>query len=209
MSRLEDWLLNKISKYYDEKLRQYGPTPMGVDWNSDESQKLRFEQLLKILDGNPGGTLLDYGCGYGALLDSLRAHDCSPAKYVGFDISNDMIDAAVSSERGQYGTWKTELEPGFYSEYLVASGIFNVKLESPADEWLAYILKTLESFNQIAKKGFSFNVLTSYSDAHLQKDYLYYADPLFIFDHCKRKFSNKVSLIHDYALYEFTILVRK
>jgi hypothetical protein len=38
---------------------------------------------------------------------------------------------------------------------------------------------------------------------------LYYADPLFLFDYCKTKFSTLVSLIHDYPLYEFTILVRK
>jgi hypothetical protein len=30
-----------------------------------------------------------------------------------------------------------------------------------------------------------------------------------IFDICKRKFSRNVALLHDYGLYEFTILVRK
>jgi len=38
---------------------------------------------------------------------------------------------------------------------------------------------------------------------------LYYADPIFLFEHCRRTFSRFVSLIHDYPLYEFTILVRK
>jgi hypothetical protein len=38
---------------------------------------------------------------------------------------------------------------------------------------------------------------------------LYYADPRAIFDHCKRTFSRWVALLHDYGLYEFTILVRK
>jgi len=52
-------------------------------------------------------------------------------------------------------------------------------------------------------------MLTKYSDREYMKEYLYYADPLFIFDYCKRNFSKKVALIHDYELYEFTILVRK
>jgi len=38
---------------------------------------------------------------------------------------------------------------------------------------------------------------------------LYYADPCFIFDYCKRNFSRNVALLHDYELYEFTIIVRK
>ena len=35
------------------------------------------------------------------------------------------------------------------------------------------------------------------------------ADPAFFFDWCKRNFSRHVSLLHDYGLYEFTLLTRK
>ena len=38
---------------------------------------------------------------------------------------------------------------------------------------------------------------------------LYFADPLFYFDFCKRTFALDVALLHDYGLYDFTILVRK
>ena len=38
---------------------------------------------------------------------------------------------------------------------------------------------------------------------------LYYADPCELFDRCKRRYSRNVALLHDYDLYEFTILVRK
>ena len=40
-------------------------------------------------------------------------------------------------------------------------------------------------------------------------DYLYYADPGRLFDLCKRRYSRNIALLHDYGLYEFTILVRK
>jgi len=30
-----------------------------------------------------------------------------------------------------------------------------------------------------------------------------------LFDYCKRTYSRDVALLHDYGLYEFTILVRK
>ena len=42
-------LLEKVSNYYTKKVLQFGTTPAGVDWNSYESQELRFEKLLKII----------------------------------------------------------------------------------------------------------------------------------------------------------------
>jgi hypothetical protein len=38
---------------------------------------------------------------------------------------------------------------------------------------------------------------------------LYYGDPCALFDHCKRRYARNVAVLHDYGLYEFTILVRK
>ena len=56
--------------------------------------------------------------------------------------------------------------------------------------------------------GFGFNVLTLYSDADKRRADLYYADPLELFTHCRLTFSRFVTLLHDYPLYEFTLLVR-
>jgi hypothetical protein len=74
---------------------------------------------------------------------------------------------------------------------------------------MQYILETLEKINALSVKGFSFNILTSYSDKEYMKDNLFYADPLFFFDYCKKNFSKNVSLLHDYDLYEFTLLIKK
>ena len=95
------------------------------------------------------------------------------------------------------------------ADYTVASGIFNVKLEASCTEWESYVLRTLETISRLSKRGFAFNVLTKYSDPEFLRPDLYYADPLFFFDCCKTKFSRFVSLLHDYPLYEFTLLVRK
>jgi hypothetical protein len=91
----------------------------------------------------------------------------------------------------------------------LASGIFNVKLQSDDEAWKAYMLATVDQLDGLSTRGFSFNVLTQYSDPERRRQDLYYADPLFWFDHCKRKYSRFVSLLHDYPLYEFTILVKK
>lgn len=198
----------KVADYYTDKITRYGANSRGVDWNSEESQILRFEQLAKLLPQNKEEpfSVLDYGCGYGALVDFLESR-YQNVMYTGYDLSEEMLRTAVSLHPQKKFTNKEE-ELDHY-DYVIASGIFNVKLDTPQDVWQKYILESLAQMNQLSVKGFAFNVLTSYSDVEYMKDYLYYADPLFYFDYCKRNFSRNVALLHDYELYEFTILVRK
>jgi hypothetical protein len=63
--------------------------------------------------------------------------------------------------------------------------------------------------NGWSRKGFAFNVLTKYSDRQHMKKHLYYADPAFLFDYCKKNFSKYVAVRHDYPLFEFTVHVKK
>jgi SAM-dependent methyltransferase len=202
-------ILKEIENYYTEKVKTYGPTAKGVDWNSTESQTLRFEQLLKVCDPTVRFTINDYGCGYGALLDYLNEKGIASV-YHGFDLSAPMIAEAKRLHQGM-------AECDFSSEgwslsrmdYTVASGIFNVKLDTSDKKWKAYMLYTLNRLSEQSAKGFAFNALTTYSDPERRRPDLYYADPLFLFDYCKQHFSKFVALLHDYPLYEFTILVRK
>jgi SAM-dependent methyltransferase len=200
---------DRVEKYYTEKVQTHGATALGVDWNSPESQRLRFAQLVKVIDHEKPFTINDYGCGYGAFVDYLSDNGLS-FTYQGFDISAEMIAAArklhLSSHRVAFVTRESDLQP---ADYTVASGIFNVRLQTSEDEWKQYVLDTLHSVNDLSAKGFAFNVLTKYSDPEFMRPHLYYADPLLLFDYCKSKFSRFVALLHDYQLYEFTLLVRK
>ena len=60
-------ILDPVQHYYDQKIQAHGATHRGVDWNSPESQRLRFIQLLKVIELSQPFTINDYGCGYGAL----------------------------------------------------------------------------------------------------------------------------------------------
>ena len=204
-----DAILSQTKQYYDKKLGAYGPTPKGVDWNSAASQELRFEQLLKVCDTSNLFALNDYGCGYGALVAYMTGRNYG-FEYNGFDLSVQMIDAA----RKEYGDFEncvfsSNEESLGVADYTVASGIFNVKLQTSDEEWKDYVLHTLGKIAELSKKGFAFNALTKYSDPEFMRDDLFYADPLFLFDYCKRTFSRFVAVLHDYPLYEFTMLVRK
>ncbi|WP_420600109.1 class I SAM-dependent methyltransferase [Neptuniibacter sp.] len=202
-------LLNQVATYYAEKLAQHGDTPRGVDWNGEASQKIRFEQLCKIVDPElPDFTLSDLGCGYGALLEHLHK-EYSISEYLGVDVSSEMIKTAIGRNSDRpWARFITAGEPDKATDYAVASGIFNVRLDRTDEEWFEYFQDTLDILDRSSKLGFSFNCLTSYSDEDKKRDYLYYADPCQLFDLCKRRYSKEVALLHDYGLYEFTILVR-
>ena len=203
-------LLAEVADYYSEKIAQHGETPRGVDWNGEESQSLRFQQLCKIIcAGTVGFSLNDLGCGYGALFDYLLKN-FPISSYLGIDVSKDMIRAAESRHRKHpRARFITASEPDAVSDYGVASGIFNVRQKREDAAWYDYLVNTLDLLNRTSLLGFAFNCLTIYSDEDKKRDYLYYADPCHLFDICKRRYSRQVALLHDYGLYEFTILVRK
>jgi hypothetical protein len=120
-----------------------------------------------------------------------------------------MIEAAASlhagDRRARFVSRRADLEA---CDFTVASGIFNVRLATPAQEWDEYMKATIRDLASLGRRGFAFNVLTSYSDADRQRPDLFYADPREVFDYCQRLWPRRVALLHDYDLYEFTITVR-
>lgn len=204
-------ILTGVEQYYSQKVSEYGNNSLGVDWNSKESQYLRFEQLSKVITSKEKFSVLDYGCGYGEYVNYLKLSFAKDLfKYTGYDVSKRMIDAGKVLFENNADAYFTQQQPEVKFDYTIASGLFNVKLDlATNEEWLAYIINTLSTLNNLSEKGFAFNALTKYSDNEFMKDYLYYADPLFLFNYCKENFSRNVALLHDYELYEFTLIVRK
>ncbi len=206
---MNDAFIAAVERYYAAKLREHGATPQGVDWNDERSQQIRFDQLLGLLDdATEAFSLNDYGCGYGALLDSLRQRYPS-FEYTGYDISPSMVAEAESryadAERAAFTSEVNELP---VADFTVASGVFNVKLDTPSDVWRRYMLETIQHMARLSRRGIAFNALTSHADPEYQRPDLFYADPAHLLDHCLRNYSRNVLLHHDYDLYEFTVIVR-
>ncbi|MEM6702880.1 MAG: class I SAM-dependent methyltransferase [Acidobacteriota bacterium] len=195
--------------YYEDKLAQHGSTAAGVDWGSEESQELRFEQLLRVVDpARRDVKLNDFGCGYGAL--AVRALQLpGVSSYVGFDLSEAMIEAARSSHAESHGAaFVNRLEDLGVADYTVASGVFNVRQESSEEVWWDYVQDLIADLARFSRHGFAFNVLTSFADEDRKVSRLFYADPSQVLRHCQETYSRWVTLLHDYGLYEFTVLVR-
>src|SRR5690242_7803574 len=200
--------LDHVKSYFDKRIQEHGASPRGSDWNSETSQNTRFDQLLKVVE-RQSFSLLDYGCGYGALADYLESKGYK-VDYYGYDILESAIETARKAHgnkpRRSFFTDKLQLP---VCDYAVASGIFNFRGEQSFETWTEYVLGARNEFNQLSLHGFASNFLTKYSDADTMRRDLYYADPLFLFDYCKRNCSKNVALLHDYRLYDFTLIIRK
>jgi SAM-dependent methyltransferase len=153
---------------------------------------------------------LDYGCGYGALLAYLTKQGFLLTAYTGFDVSETMLKNAREIYEhipNHYFISQPDLLAPV--DYVIFGSIFNVKLDADPDAWQTHIFKTLDQAWNLAKKGMAFNILTTYSSAEKMRPDLYYANPCFFFDYCKRNYSRDIALLHDYGVYEFTMLVRR
>lgn len=201
-------ILSAVERYYSGKFAEHGASPQGVDWNSAESQDLRFLQLAKLFENEPAPfSVNDLGCGYGALagfLDRL----VPGTSYTGYDLSATMLEHARASSHARPGVRFQDGADLDRADYSVASGVFNVRLGFDEREWGQYVDATIAQLAAASEKGFAFNMLTSYSDLDRRRDDLYYADPRVVFDTCKRRYSRNVALLHDYGLWEFTVIVR-
>ncbi len=200
----------KIRSYFENTLKTYGASAKGVDWNSEEARALRFDQLAKILPTKKTFTLLDYGSGYGAFADYLLARGFGLTHYIGYDIAAGMVEEGKqqhpNDDRIVFTNHYNEVP---LVEYSVSCGVFNMKQETPHDQWTEFVISCLHQIDQKTTLGFSVNFLTKYSDPDRMRPDLYYADPCLFFDYCKTRFAKNVALLHDYDLYDFTLLVRK
>ncbi|GIV33640.1 MAG: putative methyltransferase [Chitinophagales bacterium] len=200
--------LEKVEKLYSENLRKFGIDPRSVGWTREGSQQLRFHKLLQIVQNKSEPfTLNEVGCGYGELYKYCKETGYNIQKYYGYDISTDMLEAARKYIGGPEVVLyhKSRLES--QADYAVASGIFNVKFDEDDQKWEAYVRDMIVNMSQFSVKGFAFNALTTYVD--YKAPGLYYADPFYYFDFCKKNISRYVTLLHDYDLYEWTMLVTK
>ncbi len=199
-------ILSTVGDYYTDKVVTHGATPLGVDWRDGVGQQKRFEQLLRRFDLSHPFTISEVGCGYGALAHYLRRLKLRFA-YAGFDISPDMIAQAEALNGDQADAsfhLGTCSKP---ADYIVASGIFNVRFDFDETLWSAHVRETIDVMVSMARRGSAFNFLTGFSDEDRKQARLWYPDPGQLLDLCLSRYGRNVTLYHDYGLYEFTIAV--
>jgi SAM-dependent methyltransferase len=200
--------LSKIEELYSKNIDEFGLDAKSVGWGTQEKQDLRFKKLLGVIeDKSELFTVNELGCGYGELVKYCKRNDFNLGTYHGYDISEKMLEAAKEYIGGENVRLYHESEIKTQADYTIASGIFNVRFDEDKEAWGNFVKNTISHMYKSSNKGIAFNFLTKYVDWEAED--LYYADPAFYFDFCKRELSKYVNVIHDYNLYEFTITMVK
>lgn len=197
----------RVASYYGGKIRQYGSTPLGVDWTCEPTQQLRFVQLLKVV--RPGGffTLNDIGCGYGALLSFMRQrHRAREFDYLGVDIAQPMIACAQALHgRRRNARFECGQAPSRIADYCLASGIFNVRLDCADDVWQDVVMSTLRIMAAASRRAFAVNFLESSPDAEDGPRELYRTDAARWQAWCGDELGWRCDVLRNYGLREFTL----
>jgi SAM-dependent methyltransferase len=143
---------------YREAVDQHGAGFKATLWGSEETQVLRFDVMIDLVDFTDC-TVLDAGCGRGDFARRLLERDINVAQFVGVDAMGAMIDAAreldlprCRFEAGDFTTDEAMLALGD-PDYICFSGSLNTMDDALARSVIG------RSF-EIAAQGVVFNFLS-------------------------------------------------
>jgi len=138
-------------RFYKKSIRKYGATAEGVHWNSEYTQRVRFEVISSLLGDVNNLVIADAGCGFGHFYDYLEENKKIPKRYIGLELHEKMVE--YSKQKG-LNVYKCDvLRDGIpEADYYVASGSLNLLHQF---ETLLFIRR----MRQHARVGVIFNML--------------------------------------------------
>jgi len=203
--------MNKLKENYKLLYKKYGTSANAMQWADAKSQYRRFEILCQV--STEINSVIDIGCGVGELLNYLLGSGFK-GKYLGIDFVEEFIEHAQNrySDYPDIGFICADVAnyklPKKY-DFVVLSGVFNNKMAKNEQ----FMISTINELFEVCKVSIAFNAMSTYVD--YQDDHLYYADPLSIFDYCKKHLTRKITLRHDYLVkdnsipFEYTMYLYK
>ncbi|AHF03957.1 type 11 methyltransferase [Marichromatium purpuratum 984] len=139
--------------FYDDALKAHGTNAEGVQWISEETQRVRFRVLRELLPEDLSSVeLADAGCGFGDFLVYLRERDQAPGRYLGLDVMAPMIETARARTGCEIRQCDVLHDPLPEADYYVCSGAMNILTW---DETQTFIGNCLAA----SRRGFVFNLL--------------------------------------------------
>jgi SAM-dependent methyltransferase len=196
----------EVRERYGRRHAEYGYDPRTLGWNVG-SQRVRFEALLEGLRDDDYAAILDVGCGFGDLLDFLRARGWQ-GRYTGIDLVPELVAEARRRHEGDGAatfacTEITAIPRQEQSAMAVAIGIFNHRLHRDNMEFVRGMLAALwASSTEVVVCDF----LSTTSETNRRRDDLFYADPGVMLTEAHR-YSRRAMIHHAYMPFEFQVKI--
>jgi ubiquinone/menaquinone biosynthesis C-methylase UbiE len=194
----------EIRTFYNSNFREFGSGIRSVGWSTVESQRLRYQILLNGEDLR-GKSILDLGCGTGALIPIIREQVGDDFRYIGVDITTSFISYC----KGQFSQKNMEFIEGNFLEvqlpevdYVIASGVFTLNVPGMAE----YTEECLSKMFRLSRIACAANFLSTQADFELEKNLHY--DPTLVLE-TALQFTQNVILIHGIPKFEFSVILGK
>lgn len=196
--------IERMQQFYTDRATGLGFSAEGAGWESAEMQDVRFRVLAAALLAE--GSLLDVGCGQGHLFEFLRR--CGRSfDYTGMDIND--ANLAIARSRFPDGNFVhgdvSSLEADQRYDFVVASGVFNVRRYDDPARQLALVTDAIGRMYAAARKGVVLNLLSVFAPPSVRAfPVLALYDPLPILRRCL-ELSYYVEYKHTYLPHDFTV----
>lgn len=199
--------LENIIDYYDGLLEKHTNVSRAVGWRNAESQKRKFFEIAQVFahESRPF-TVYDVGCGLGSLYDFLKDTN-RLARYYGCDINPRMIGKA----RQRNGRLAVECRnlllspPKKQFDYVLGSGIFNLRMRTSKRAWKEYIYQMLMAMYGMTKRGMAIGFLSTF--ARREEPDEYHQNPSEMLEFVQNAISPLAEVRHSLSPGHFAIFV--
>jgi SAM-dependent methyltransferase len=206
-------MMKKFVSKYEEFYNEYGDSSAGVGWFKAEMTNPRFEALTSHIP-KESFTILDFGCGLGAMYDWMDLKSFKDFQYIGIDITPNHIEVSKrkfpNSEfyLGDVLTDDTILDEIGLVDYSVLCGVFTMKINFSDDDMFEFMKNILKKIWSSTRISMSFNLTSDLVD--YKKDDLMHVpfDKItkFVNDELSRNFEIKA---HYGGSYEYSVIVNR
>jgi SAM-dependent methyltransferase len=196
---------------YEGWLAEHGPaSPHAVGWSDPALQRLRFELLAQVMEGEAPVAVADFGCGTGALFGYLAGREAPPplGAYRGYDAVPAMVEAARGLHADPRARFEIGTEVAAGADYVLASGALTLRPGIEDAAWEEHVRATLTGLWSRARRGLAFNLLMRREPP--PEPTMYAGDPVAWATWCSGALPGaRVALRYGPPLPDFTVLVRR
>lgn len=194
-----------LKEHYERLLAEHADSAQACSWGSEEVALRNFAAVAQVFAHETQSfSVYEVGCGLGMFQDFLE-RNFPLAAYSGCDIVEGMVERA-RARRPDLGVEVRDIltaPPRRSYDYVVVSGLFNLRMHEEPEAWLGFVKSMLRAMYGFAGSGIAANFLTSYVE--WKRVLGYYQNPGEIFDFVQTELSRFSEIRHSYYPWEFVL----